>query len=62
MNRPRQPDNSPSPGIRPPEYVIEAWVSAQLKDRTHRVAATRTGQRQGDPQGEASQPELEAEP
>ncbi len=62
MNRPRQPDNSPPLGARPPEYVIEAWVSAQLKDRIRRLAAARTGQQQADPQGEAPQPDLEAEP
>ena len=62
MNRPRQPGTSPPPGTRPPEYVIEAWVSAQLKDRIRRVAAAPTSQRQTDPQGEAPQAELEAEP
>ncbi len=62
MNRPRQPDTSAPPGTRPPEYVIEAWVSAQLKDRIRRVAAAPTGQRQADPQGEAPLAELEAEP
>jgi hypothetical protein len=62
MKRSRQPDLSPPPGTRPPEYVIEAWVSPQLKDRIRRPTATRTDQRQPDPQREPSQPELEAEP
>ena len=61
MNQPHQPDPSPPPGTRPPEYVIEAWVSAQLKDRIRRLAA-HTGQRQRDLQDEVAQPDLEAEP
>ena len=56
MTRPRQPDPSPPPGTRPPEYAIELWVSPQLQDRTRRPA-TRTGQRQPDPQSEARQEE-----
>ena len=52
MTRPRQPDPSPSPGTRPPEYVIELWVSPQLTERTSR-AALRTGERQRTPQSEA---------
>lgn len=62
MNQPHHPDPSPLPGTRPPEYVIEAWVSVQLKDRIRRLAATRTDQRQRDLQGETPQRELEAEP
>jgi hypothetical protein len=54
MTRPRQPDPSPPPGTRPPEYVIELWVSPQLQDRAYR-AATRTGHRQPDPQSQARQ-------
>jgi hypothetical protein len=61
MTRPPQPDPSPPPGTRPPEYVIEAWVSPQLKDRIRRPAA-RTGQKQPHPRSKAPQPELEAEP
>lgn len=56
MKRPRQPDPGPPPGPRPPEYVIEVWVSPQLQDRTRRPA-TCTGQRQPDPQREARQEE-----
>jgi hypothetical protein len=61
MKRPRQPDPSPPPGTRPPEYVMEVWVSPQLKDRICRPTA-RAGQKQLDPQNEAPQEELEAEP
>jgi hypothetical protein len=42
--------------------VIEVWVSPQLKDRVRRTTATRTGQKQLDPQSEAHRQELEAEP
>src|SRR5262249_41164256 len=62
MKRLRQPDPSPPPGTRPPEYVIEVWVSPQLKDRVHRTTAIRTDQKQLDPQSEAQREELEAEP
>jgi len=62
MTHPHQPDPSPPPGTRPPEYVIEVWVSPQIKDRIRRPVATRTDQRQLDSQCEAPQPELEAEP
>jgi hypothetical protein len=54
MTRPRQPDPSPPPGTRPPEYVIELWVSPQLTERTRRPA-TRTGHRQPAPQNQARQ-------
>jgi hypothetical protein len=30
-------DTNPGPGIRPPEYVIETWVSKQLRDRIQRT-------------------------
>jgi hypothetical protein len=53
MTRPRQPDPGPPPGTRPPEYVIELWVSPQLQDRARRPA--RTGHRQPDPQTQARQ-------
>jgi len=60
MTRPRQPDPSPQPGTRPPEYVIELWVSPQLTERTSR-AVTRMGERQRTPQGEARPEDPEAE-
>jgi hypothetical protein len=61
MKRPRRADPSPPAGTRPPEYVIEAWVSPQLKERIHRPTA-RTVRRQPQPQSEVRQQELEAEP
>ena len=30
-------DTNPEPGTRPPEYVIETWVSKQLRDRIQRT-------------------------
>jgi hypothetical protein len=32
-------DASPLPGTRPPEYVIELWVSPQLRERIQRTGA-----------------------
>jgi hypothetical protein len=61
MTRPQQPDPSPAPGSRPPEYVVEAWVSPQLKDRIRRPGATLANPEQPDPQREIPEPELEAE-
>jgi hypothetical protein len=62
MTRARRPGPSPVPGTRTPEYVVEAWVSPQLKDRIRHPNATPRDQRQPEVQGEAPQPELEAEP
>ena len=30
-------DTNPEPGTRPPEYVIQTWVSKQLRDRIQRT-------------------------
>jgi hypothetical protein len=60
MKRARQPDPGLPPGTRPPEYVIEVWVSPQLTERTGRPT-THTGKRELDPQGEARQEEPEGE-
>src|SRR5215472_15411151 len=60
MTGPRRPGPSPAAGTRPPEYLVEAWVSPQLKDRIRHLAATPKDQRQPGLQGEAPQPELEA--
>jgi hypothetical protein len=60
MTRPRQPDPSPQPGTRPPEYVIELWVSPQLQDRIHRPT-TRAGQRPLNPQREARKEQPQGE-
>ncbi len=56
MTRPRQPDPSPQPGTRAPEYVIELWVSPQLQDRIHRPT-TRAGHRPLNPPSEAPKEE-----
>ena len=61
MKQPHHPAPNPAPGTRSPEYVIEAWVSPQLKDRIRR-AATRADPERPELQGEAQQAELEAEP
>lgn len=37
MKSPPGRDISPEPGTRPPEYVIETWVSKQLRDRIQRT-------------------------
>jgi hypothetical protein len=60
MTRPRQPDPSPRPGTRPPDYVIELWVSPQLQDRTGRPT-TRAGQRPLNSPNEARKEEPAAE-
>jgi hypothetical protein len=58
---PRQPDPDPQLGRRPPEYLIEAWVSPQLKARTQHSAASARHTQSG-PQRRGVQPEPEAEP
>ena len=37
MRRSPGRDTNPEPGTRPPEYVIETWVSEQLRDRIQRT-------------------------
>src|SRR5207247_6123946 len=59
MTRPRQPDPSPQPGTRPPEYVIELWVSPQLTQRTRR-AVTPMRARRRPPAGEPRPQEPDA--
>jgi hypothetical protein len=60
MTRHPQPDPSPPHGTRPPEYVIELWVSPQLTERTR--PAARKGHRQPGPQSQARQHQPEGEP
>ncbi len=62
MRQPQNRDPAPAPGTRTPDYVVEAWVSQQLKDRIRRLGATPAEPGQADPQGRAPEPELEAEP
>jgi hypothetical protein len=52
---------SPPPGTRAPEYVVQAWVSEQLKDKIRRLEATPASSR---PAGceRAPEPDREAEP
>jgi hypothetical protein len=47
---------------RPPEYVVEAWVSHQLRDKIQHLDATLSGAEKADRQGRVPEPELEAEP
>jgi hypothetical protein len=59
-----QPDahNSDS-GRRPPEYVIVAWASQQLRDRIQRTAPSLAEALQAaDPPEPGPQPDPEAEP
>ena len=66
MNQSRDPDARPFARPRRPEYVIEIWVSEQLRERImrnnaalahdHQAARRRAG-RKAEPQAE-----LEAEP
>jgi len=37
MKQPRDREARRAPGTRPPEYVIETWVSEQLRDRIQRT-------------------------
>ena len=52
MKQPRQPDPSPPPGTRVPEYVVEVWVSRQLKDRIRRLGVITADSGQRAPQNE----------
>jgi hypothetical protein len=63
MTQPPDRDASHHPDAgRPPEYVIEAWVSHQLRDKIQRLAADPTSTGMPDIQRRAPEPELEAEP
>jgi hypothetical protein len=58
-----QRDPGPPPGTRPPAYVVELWVSEQLRDRLHRNGHSLTDALQmQDAQREPGEPDLEAEP
>jgi hypothetical protein len=61
MKQPPDRDPSPRPRTRAPEYVVEAWVSAQLKDKIRRLDATPASSRQTGHE-RAPEPDLEAEP
>jgi hypothetical protein len=62
MKQPHQPDPSPPHGRRVPEYVVEVWVSQQLKERIRRLGLITADPGQRAPQNEPSGAELEAEP
>lgn len=63
MKRPHNRDVSPPPGTRPPEYVVEMWVSKQLRDRIGRNGISLAEALQTpDKLATAPQPDLEAEP
>ena len=58
-----QRDPGPPPGTRPPAYVVELWVSEQLRDRIHRNGHSLAEALQmQDAQREPGEPDLEAEP
>jgi hypothetical protein len=65
MKQPRDREAGRTPGTRPPEYVIETWVSEQLRDRIQRTGKSLAEALQAtdtDTQTRAPQAELEAEP
>ena len=63
MKQPQDRDAGHTPGTRPPEYVIELWVSRQLRDRIQRHGRSLAEALQAaDTQARAPEPDLEAEP
>jgi hypothetical protein len=54
-------DPSPPPKTRPPEYVVEAWVSEQLKEKIQRIGAAPAHSRRAEHR-RTPEPNLEAEP
>ena len=63
VKQPQDRDAGHTPGTRPPEYVIELWVSKQLRDRIQRYGRSLAEAEQApDAQTRAPQPDLEAEP
>jgi hypothetical protein len=60
---PDRPEVSADTGRRRPDYVIEAWVSEELRDRIQRRGASLAEiLQQADPQAREPDIELEAEP
>jgi hypothetical protein len=62
MKQPHDRNASATPGIRPAEYVVEGWVSQQLKDKIRRLGAAPADPGQAGAPNRAPEPELEAEP
>ena len=60
-NQPSGRDPSPSPGTRHPEYMVEAWVNKQIKEKIQRLDADPANSRQAEHR-RAPEPDLEAEP
>ena len=62
MKQPPRRNASPTPGTRPPEYVVETWVSKQLRDRIQRTGPSLAEALQApDTQPRAPEAQLEAE-
>jgi hypothetical protein len=58
-----QRDPGPPPGGRPPAYVVELWVSEQLRDRAQRNGRSLAeGPEAQGPQDRPGEPDFEAEP
>ena len=63
MREPRDRHPALTPGTRPPEYVIETWVSERLRDRIQRNGTSLAEALQAtDTQKRPPEAELEAEP
>ncbi len=59
----QQREPNPPPGTRPPAYVVELWVSEQLRDRIQRNGwSLAEALRIADERPEQGEPDLEAEP
>jgi hypothetical protein len=63
MKPQQKTDANVPPGTRPPAYVVELWVSEQLRDRTQRNGRSLAEALQlEEAQRQPDEPELEAEP
>jgi hypothetical protein len=63
MRQPLDRGPAPAPGTRPPEYVIELWVSEQLRDQLERSGISLAeALRIPGKSAAAPEPDLEAEP
>jgi hypothetical protein len=60
MKPQQQTDTGPPLGARPPAYVVELWVSEQLRDRLQRNGQSLAEVK--DARRESGEPDLEAEP
>jgi hypothetical protein len=63
MRQPLDRGPAPAPGTRPPAYVVELWVSEQLRDRLERNSISLTEALQPpDKPAAPPEPDVEAEP